>query len=311
MSNLNFYLTSIEPNIEQYIYSQSIGAYCSLSTLYPSAKLETEIVGLYDTSFYLSYHDEYFDNVEYISINNEVMKVSSFDSHNGFMEIETRGYNDIIEMHIKDNDVFAISNSELLNDVFNDQNSQYRCIAIKNDGNKILRDISIFLAQNSRNINSIIKIAFEVPKSQYIKSTSTERELLKLVDESLIGQFSDDYFSECFLKPEGEIGGIVKSFDSSTGTFLFYDSFSNVLDNKDYEVFPSPSYRLKSGIDFIENNLISSFSDADIENPLTIDNVYLSPNYIIYLWIKREILNEDILFNNNNFVINISYEEGS
>ena len=311
MNSFNFYLTSLEPNIEQNILSQSIGGYCSLSTLYPTARLGTSVVGLYDTSFNISDKSENFKDLQYISINNEMMKVLSFDDNENLIEIDKRGHNNIIGMHVQDDNVFAVSNSDIFNDVFDEHNNQYRCICVKNESDNIFKNIKIFLFQNSRNINSNIQIAVEIPKSQYIKSESTSRTYTELTDDSLIGEYSDNYFSECFLKPEGEIGGIVKEFKSSTGTFVFYDSFSNVIDNKEYEIFPSPSHRLRSGAYFSEDNSISSFYNAQPTSPFVVDNVVLSPNDVIYLWIKRHMLNIAEPFHNNNFVVNISFEESS
>ena len=52
MATLKLYLTSLEPDLDQTIYSQSIGGYLSNSLVYPETILSSPI-GLYDTSISL------------------------------------------------------------------------------------------------------------------------------------------------------------------------------------------------------------------------------------------------------------------
>lgn len=312
MNNFNIYLTSVEPDIEQNIYSQSIGGYCSLSPLYYKCILNSNSVGLYEDTFEaIPNGDEFEDiwnNIEYISLNNEIMKVSSFDSHSGIFLIEERGHNGIIEMHTQNDEIKAISRSEIFNNVFDADHKQYRCFAVKNDGYSILNNVNVFLKQNSRNSNSNIRIAIELPRTKYLNSVSTSRGSLTFTDDTLIGEYEDNYFAECFLKPQNEYGGIVKSFDSETGTFVFYSSFSNVLDNKEYDLFPSPSFRLKSGIENPSGSYISDFVSSSSDSPLSIEDSVFYPNDLFYLWVEREVLDRSSSFENNDFVINISYE---
>ena len=314
MGNFNFYLTSIEPSIGQSISSQSIGGYCSLSELYPKAEVSTSVVGLYDTSFILKTFDNNFvDKIKtedsYISINNEIIKVDSFDENTGEISVSMRGHNEILNIHKENDYVFVISSLELFNDVFDINNKQYRCLAIKNDSyDKTLNNVRVFISKNSRNVNSQIRISIEEPKSQYLSSISSDRDEIRLVDEGLIGQYDDDHFAECLIKIDGENDNIVRSFDSETGTFVFYSSFASVGEEdkeKSYEVFPSPSERIKSGVDVPDGEF--SFSDSD--NPIIVTEENIFPNDIIYLWVERKVSKGYDSFKNNDFNINVFYEE--
>jgi len=208
MATLKSYLTSLEPDMSQSIYSQSIGGYCSNSLLYPLTTLSVT-VGLYDTSISLETPSSgswsEWQGIEYINIGNEMIRVSPMV--NGVVTVVQRGYNGIINMHISGDEVWASSSNELFNDVFNDSYKQYRCIAIKNDSTLLsdpsglitTYDFGVYLKQNSRNDNSSIKISLEQPRSRYISSASTSWTTMQIVDTTLIGLYEDNYFRVLIL----------------------------------------------------------------------------------------------------------------
>ena len=122
MATLKLYLTSLEPDLDQKIYSQSIGGYVSNSLLYPETTL-TETIGLYDTDITLTEPSSgswaEWQGIEYINIGNELIKVPSF--LNGAIVATQRAYNGIYNMHIEGDSVTAVSSKEVFNDVFNDE----------------------------------------------------------------------------------------------------------------------------------------------------------------------------------------------
>lgn len=333
MATFKSYLTSLEPNISQEIYSQSIGGYCSSSLLYPETTLGST-VGLYDTSISLntpssgSWSD--WLGVEYINIGNEVMKVSPITG--GVVTVLTRGYNGIINMHISNDDVRAVSAKELFNNVMNSDHKQYRCIALKNvspiaypSGELSAYNFEVCLKQNSRSDNSTIKIALEQPSSQYISGTSTSWTSMTLTDSSLIGVYEDNHFQEAYLRIlSGDANGqgkIVSSFDSSTGTFTFYNSFSSTYSYTGsvlYEVLPSPAQRIKTGVvspvdandgsmtPFIKasETFPLKFTSGNVSVPIISD---LFPNDIVYVWLERTVSKGSENFDNNDIVLNIGY----
>lgn len=331
MATLKSYLTSLEPDMSQSIYSQSLGGYLSNSLLYPLTTLSTTI-GLYDASISLdtpsSGNWQEWQDIEYINIGNEMIRVSPMTD--GAVEVIQRGYNGIINMHIKGDEVWASSSKELFNDVFNDSYKQYRCIAIKNDSTSLsdpsglitAYNFGVYIKQNSRNSNSSIKISLEQPCSQYISNASTSWTTMQIVDTSLIGFYEDNYFKEAYLRVlsgggEGQ-GKVISSFDSGTGTFTFYSSFSSTYDydtNVLYEVLPAPSQRIKTGIvspiasgpniiPFTSTSAQVKFVSWDVSAFAISD---LNPNDVIYLWFERTIDKGVENFDNNDVVLNISY----
>jgi len=331
MSILKLYLTSLEPDMSQTIYSQSIGGYVSNSLIYPETTVSS-IVGLYDTSVSLdtpsSGNWSEWTGIEYININNELMKVSPVS--NGSISVTQRGYNGIVNMHIKDDIARASSSKELFNDVFNDEHKQYRCIALKNvssltepSGEQTATDISVYFKQSSRNSDSVIRIALEKPTNQYLNSISTSWSTMQIIDTSLIGIYLDNHFKESYLKIlSGEGTGqakIISSFDSETGTYTFYNSFSSSYDysiNVKYEVFPSPAQRIKTGTEVptMTGENIIPFFVPDENTPMRFiiegsefSTSDLAPNDILYIWLEREVKKGTAKFENNDLVLNINY----
>jgi hypothetical protein len=333
MATLKLYLTSLEPDLNQTIYSQSIGGYVSNSLVYPETTLSSSM-GLYDTSLSLTTPSSgswsEWQGIEYINIGNELMKVPSFV--NGSIVVSQRAYNNIYNVHLAGDVARAAASKELFNDVFDDSYKQYRCIAIKNvstnssdpSQEQIAYDLEVYIKQNSRNTTSDIKIALEQPSSEYISGASTSWSKTSLVDSSLIGAYEDNYFRDAYLKITDEnVSGqdkIVASFDSDTGAFGFYSSFSDGLDfdtTPTYEVLPSPAQRIKTGIvspSFGSTNVTQLFHPNEF-TPLTffeqasVFNVSnLSPNDVMYIWVERTVEKGNEEFLNNDFVLNFRYK---
>lgn len=334
MVDLKIYLTSLQPDMGQSIYSQSIGGYVSTSLLYPETTVSGTI-GLYDTSFTLNTPDggwSSWSNIEYININNEIIKISPIIT--GSVIVEQRGFNSIVEMHINGDITKGVSGIELFNDVFNDDYKQYRCIAVKNvsipDPSvfSVANNVSVYLRQGSRNLNSLVKIAVEKPISQYINSfannivSNISLDSSQLVDSSLIGRYDENYFINSYLKIKSGTnngqGRVVSSFDASTGTFTLVNTLL-VDTNVSYEVLPAPAQRIKSGTNspnILESN-ITSFVSADQNNPLSIDfneqdnasvtSSSLNVNDVFYIWLERTIDKGSSSFDNNDIIINIEY----
>jgi len=335
MSILQLYLTSLEPDLNQTIYSQSIGGYVSNSSVYPETTVSS-LIGLYDTSFVLdmplSGSWSEWQGVEYININSEIVKVSPIS--NGNISVIQRGFNNIINMHIEGDTARASSSKELFNDVFNDSYKQYRCIALKNisspsdpSGEVIASDILVYLKQNSKDDNSIIRVALENPSHQYLSSRSTSWSAMQLVDTSLVGAgYNDNIFAESYLKiTDGEAAGqgkIISSFDSSTGTFTFYNSFSIIYNynvNVEYEILPAPAQRIKTGTvepDTTGENVIPFFAPDEkttmkfISVGSVIDISDLLSNGVMYIWLEREIQKGSEEFLNNSIELSIRYNIG-
>jgi len=326
MADFKFYLTSLEPNLSQSIYSQSIGGYCSNSLLYRETTLSSN-VGLYDTSFTLNTPQAEswigWENVFYININNEIIELSALES--GTATAIQRGSNGIINFHLAGDVVRASNAAELFNNVVNNEYKQYRCLAVKNtpiddpSDSEIANDVQVYLKQNSRNDESNIRIAIERPSSKYLTSISTNRTILTLTDTSLSGVYLDDYFNGTYLMVSGENGvGFISDFDGSSGTFTFSSSFSTVTTNKVYEVFPASAQRLKTGTDapvnsdyitdFSYTNSVNRLSLSDTTNVSNSSDADVLTNDLFYIWVERTLQKGSASFDNNDFVIVLIYD---
>jgi len=333
MATLKLYLTSLEPDLNQTVYSQSIGGYVSNSLVYPETTLSST-VGLYDVNLSLATPSSgswsEWQGIEYINIGSELIKIPSFV--NGSIVVSQRAYNGIYNVHLSGDVVRAAASKELLNDVFNDSHKQYRCVAIKNvstnssdpSQEQIAYDLEVFIKQNSRNVNSDIQIALEKPSSEYISGVSTSWSTSSVVDTSLIAAYEDDYFKDAYLQiTNGAASGqgkIVASFDRATGAFTFYNTFSEDY-NYDivptYEVLPSPAQRIKTGTisPNVGSDNVTHFFKPDEFTTLTffeqasVFNVSnLSPNDVMYVWIERTIEKGSEKFLDNDFVLNLRYK---
>lgn len=318
-SDIRIYLTSLEPALSQNISSQSIGGYSSNTLLYPETELSSDL-SLYNNNVSLSVPVEGWqdwDGVEYIGINSEIMQVDDFD--NGAISLLNRAINGIRQFHVSGDYVRRVDNNKLFNSVFNDRYKQYRCLAVKNTNSEVsISNISVDILISSFNLKESYRVGVEMPTSQYYNGVSSSFTSNKLIDESLIGIYDDNYFRDCYLRiTDGDNlgqGRIVNTFDSSTGTFIFYNSFSVNLDSPTYSkevsfaIEPSPAQRLTTGIDTPSVSLKSSSDNLPIslsDNDLDI----LNPNDIFYIWIERG-LEKGASYSEaaSSLVININYD---
>ncbi len=335
MPDLKIYLTSLQPDMVQSIFSQSIGGYVSTSLLYPETTINSTI-GLYDTSFVLdeltsgSWSD--WNNTEYLNINDEIMKVYPISGRD--ISVIQRGFNNIIEVHINGDWAKGVSSNELFNNVFNNDYKQYRCLAVKNVSfgedpsiTQSVENILIYIKQNSRNLNSSLKMAIEKPINQYIESsaitiTSNLNTGTSTLVDTFLGQYNNDHFKDSYLKIKGGInkgqGRIILSFDSIVGIFILDDILEN--DNGvEYEILPSPAQRLKTGLispDTTDSNItafdpINQFSPVSVsfdnETNASLASNPFNFNDVFYIWLERTVKKGSSFFNNNDIVINIEY----
>jgi len=326
---VDIYLTSLEPDIVQNNPSQSIGGYCSKSVVYPRTELNSSI-GLYNTEISLRVPDNGWGEwagIQYLNINSEIIKVK--DVVGSSVKVVQRSINNILNMHIEDDIVYGVTTTGLFNDVLSESFKQYRCLAIKNTSVFLKgKKCHLFIRQNSRNIDTTIKIAVEIPRSQYLQSTSTSWTSMTLTDISLPSDpsqydFQDDHFKDAYLRiksgPNIEQGRIVNTYDSITGTFVFYNALpveysSSYSSNIDYEVEPAPANRIKMGTEMPlpKTNLMSSFStwsseSSSIEIDLTKTSTTLLPNYIFYIWLERTLNKGCSSFELNNIIVDFHY----
>lgn len=319
-SDIKMYLTSLEPDLEQMNYSQSIGGHISESLLYPETTLASAL-GLYDTSITLTDATDLI-GYNYLSAINEIIKVGTISSVN--VTATERGVNGAIGYYPSGTYVQGVSSP--LNDSFNVDREQYRCYAVKNTSDsESAYNLSVFFSQLSENTNTTMKLALEIPKSQGITGVSTSWTSSMLIDSSIAGTYDDNFFTESYItfedSPNAGEKRRISSYDGTTGTFVFADSLPLDYDSLvhsssiNYTVDASPAQRVKSGVDApADTDYITAFSEASSrDNAVTLSQLEAEGNLlfgeIIYIWIEREIGKSSDPYEENSFVLSIDFEK--
>lgn len=223
--------------------------------------------------------------------------------------------------------IYALTSDLFFDDSFNKSMKQYRCFAIKNTAalsatSQWLYNLRIYLKQNSRNEKSKIKFALEIPSSDYFTSTSDSGSKSTIVDSALLS-YSDNYFKDAYVRIKSgdneDQERTVISFDRATSTIVVDTAFPSVITSGiTYEIDPAPAQRLSSGINKpSDNGRISEFKDYSIDNPLFIDmfsdrlgGKHLRGGDVVYVWMEREVKENESVFENNNCVISMTYDKG-
>lgn len=319
-SNIEIYLTSLEPDLEQMNYSQSLGGFISESLLYPKTTLASSL-GLYGESITLTDATDLI-GYNYVSILNEIVKVETISAAN--VTVTERGVNNIIGYYPSETIIKGVISP--FNDSFNTERKQYRCYAVKNiSPTESAYDVSVYFRQTSVNTGTTMRLALESPKSQGITGVSSRWTSSMLIDSSLAGISADNFFTDSYItfedSPNAGEKRRISSFDGTTGTFVFADSLPVDYDPEihssmiNYTVDVSPAQRVKSGVEEpVSTDYITSFSEASSRNnSVTLDEVknegVLSPGEIFYIWIEREIGKSSISYDENAFVLSIDFNK--
>ena len=295
-NDIKMYLTSLEPDIAQNTYSQSIGGYPSTSLVYPENVLLSSS-DLYQSSMDVSLLNE----CDYVSTNSELMGIETINENSIVIERNKLGKN---KFHKTGDIVRLINVDNLFNKSFNKDNKQYRCIAIKNTSlNQIAYNFTIYMTVASISLGSKVKIAIEVPKNDsLINRVSTGGSTSTLVDSGLISSYEDNHFKNSLLRIKSGSNNnqtrIISSFDNETGTFVLQDSLnSSIINGITYSVDPSPCQRLRFGTDCPDFtiNRITKPSIVGYDSRISINinrdhGANMAAGDIIYVWIERTIL---------------------
>lgn len=324
-SDIKFYLTSATAGVKQTNYTQSIGGYSanvngniSDSLVYPETTLATD-VSLYGESLALSSYTD-LSGKTFLSSGFEIIKVDSVSSNS--VSVSQRSKNGLKAAHLSGDVVRGLATESIFNDRFDDDLKQYRCLAIKNTNSTYhAYNVDVFLRYNSRNPNSVIRIALEQPRNDYITGSIASGTKTKIIDSSLKGSFDDNHFidSNLIMTSGSNINQerIILSFDSSTGEIVLDSSLPNSASNGDtFKIEPAPAQRVSSGIvsPTFGSGRVTPLRMADRDNPLQINVTGdrdhggdLRPNDVIYVWLERRIKDEANSFDENSTVLAINY----
>lgn len=324
-SGLKFFYTSVEPEIEQLIPSQSVGGFVSPTQSYLTETL-LQSISFYDKILQLS--GESLSSYQYLMLGDEIVEILEWNGSTA--KIKSRSsFGSPIRFHAVGTIVRGFTKNSLFTNIFSDDRHQYRCLALKNTTASIAKDVRIFFKIKSRNSLSNFKLAIEIPKSEYHEGISSDGTVNSLIDNSLVGQYIDDYYKGCSITfTSGNVEGqtrIISKYISSSGKIELDSSlFEEINTGSAFYINTAPSQRLKSGTREIslssgENPpyLISEVKDAtfftngvdiNINNSRSHGN-NLYPNEVIYVWIRREIDELSDNYNNNRLVLSASYRE--
>ena len=324
-SDLQFFLTSSLPEVEQTIRSQSIGGYAATvgsgvtkSLVYPWASL-TSTVGLYADLLTVGS----FTNISgatLVEVNGEVMQVEAVASTS--LSVKERAVNGLRRVHLP-GDVVRDLSVDLFNDNLNKDFRQYRCIALKNmSETDTAYGVGVFIRSNSRNGGSKFKLAVEIPKNDRIGGTVISGSKTTLVDSSL-EQYGDNFFKGAVVKfstSDTNNGRykVVLSFDSVSGTAVFDSALPVALaPGSGYIISPGPAQRPSTGLASPDTSSlsVSDFVEPSEGDPMDIDvsgirthGSDLYPGDHIYIWIERRLFRTAQAMGNNSLTIGLNYE---
>lgn len=333
-TNIKYYLTSVEPNLEQLNPSQSLGGFISPTEVSISTLTSSEI-SFTDKEVIC---DDALVGYEYIQIQDEIMKVESWSGSTAIIS-ERNAFDTPLRVHFRGAIVRGLDDNGVFTTGFSKERRQYRCIAIRNESDILnAKKAKVYIKIPSRNSGSRWNVSIEIPRSEYRSSIVTGGSLSSVVDSSLAGIFPNDhYVTAPVVFTSGKNSGqtrIVTSYDGSTGSFAFDENLPfipSVGDN--YYVDTAPSQRIPSGIvkPKIVSNLgpgikppflIRDFSNADgfasglsidVNGQRTLSNERFSgslgPKEAIYVWVERELDDNNVGQENNRLALTLEFSK--
>lgn len=319
-SDISFLLTSVEPDIDQSIPSQSLGGYASTSTVYNETLLTSD-AGLYDSSLSIDSITG-ISGYNFLNINSEIINVETVSSTN--INVLGRSFGDILNCHVASDSVRAIGLTSVFNNRFNNLFEQYRCIAVKNTSTiDTAYDFQVYVKKNSFSKRSSIRIALEMSLNDYISSESTGGTKLSVIDTTLSGDFVDNHFQNALLRITSGSNvnqtRIISSYDLSSKTFILDSSFPYIVESGvQYEVESGPAQRIQSGLILpaVGSERVTNFSLANKDNPLSLSYYSdrdhgpdLQPGDTVYIWIKRTLDKDADEYSNNNAILTVNYRK--
>lgn len=325
-SDIKLYLTSLLPDVEQTIFSQSLGGYPGTVNGSPTTGLIYDETTLSDnlpsrfTTINLTDYTQ-IENVRFITIGGELIDATSVTSAT---PTGIRASNNIRATHVTGDIVRGVtSGSNFFDDHINESFKQYRCIAVKNNNSTdTASNFSVYIANNSRNPGSKIRIAIEQPRADYradtIDTALTVNNQFRIAD--LVGSFEDNHFVDCYVRfLTGNLAGqerTIISYDSETGIFTLDSSLSeSVQSGSTIEIEPSPAQRVVSGVNKpYPGSRLTVFTEASEDDAVNINvtgdrdhGFDLQPNDVVYVWVERAMSKNSTSFSNNSITLGFNF----
>lgn len=298
--SLTFNYTSITPNAIQNTPENSMGGYISTNNVYDVASITSSLDEVSEI-IPVSVLPIEISGLSLIDI--EVIKYSSVDTGNTRLTNVSRGVVPNISSkgfpHSDQETIRYLTVSNLFNPKFNNNYTQYRCIAIKNTSSMSVTGVKPIII-NDNTSDTIIDVGIEVPLHDYRTGIITDAlSGVMFVDSNLSGLFSDNFFNDSLIRiTSGTSSGnyaIITSYDDATGTIVVDSDLGSIVSGNTFEIEPSPSQSVINQLTSpINNGRFFGFLNDGGAEELSYNNIRentdnFNPNDIFYLWIKRSI----------------------
>jgi len=331
-TNIKYYLTSVEPNMSQSNPDQSLGGYLSLTEVFETSTL-SEVVSFSDNRVVLS--DESLTSYSHIQIQDEIIEIESWNGSTAIVA-QRNSFDTPLRVHFQGAIVKGLRKNDIFTSNFSENQSQYRCIAIRNDSEaQSARSSEVYFKIPSRNNRSEWKISIEIPRSEYQEGTVTSGTVSSFQSDEFLNEFQDDLFVTApVVFVTGQNAGqfrVVTAYDNATGTFSFDEELPFEAQSGDeFYVDTAPSQRISNGIvsPILESNagpdirapyLISDFENANgyLEG-VSIDvngdrgsvqraGKTLGPKEVIYVWVERLLDSDNEGRENNRMALTLGF----
>lgn len=333
-AHIKYYLTSVEPNMNQSIPSQSLGGFISPTEVFVTSLLSKEVSF---TDQKIEIDDEALVSYDYVQIQDEIIEVDSWIGSTAVVA-RRNAFDTPLRVHFQGAVARGLTKNNIFNSSFSNARKQYRCIAIRNDSDSLsAKKAEVYIKIPSRNNGSRWNISIEIPRSEYRASSASGGSTSSLVDSSLAGLMPDDhYVGAPVVFTGGQNSGqarIVTSYDGQSGTFSFDENLPFAPQNGDaYYADTAPSQRIPNGT--VKPN-VSPHSGPNINPPYLIDefaradgfasgmsiNVMgqransertsssLGPKEAVYVWIERELDDDNAGQENNRLALTLEFSK--
>jgi len=323
--DLRFFLTTPQPISAQNNILQSLGGFVSQSEIYSSALLASSL-SVYDTTLYIN-PDSFSSSLSvndlnkspFLQINDEIVQVNRWEEFSVYLT-QRNMFDTPLRYHPKNSVVRELAKNDFFDRNLSEDGEQYRCLAIKNTNlTEIAKDLKVFFKLPSRNNLSSMKLAIELPKSDYYSDTVTSGGFTAFTVTSLINKFPNDYFvTSPIVFTSGPNAGqvrIVKSYIANSGTIIVDSRLPNsVSTGNEFYIDTAPAQRIKSGtkvptgLQFYDASNEASAVSINVSNTRISGN-NLKPQETIYVWIKRSISETNDEFSNNRSMLSLIYSK--
>lgn len=324
--DIRFYLTSPEALAEQRNLVQSYGGYRSTSEVYKGFVLR-DTLGIYDplltvdeTSISNNFTLLDLQKAQYVQIDDEIIEISRWSGTIGYIAHRS-ALNTGLRMHPAGSVVREIYKNNFFDKNFSDARLQYRCICVRNENaNFTAKDMRLFFNTQDSNNLADIKIAIEIPSSDYYTGASSSTGFSSFTVDTLAGLFYNDYFvgAPITFTTGSNIGQkrFIKNYIANSGNLILDQRLPyNVAIGDQFYIDTAPATRTKSPhVKPLSSRISDFFAVGDYNNSIEINTQGIRTNgndlgsyEAIYVWFERSINVVNDEYKDNRFSLSLSY----